>query len=147
MIISLRLVRAAVLIAFVISHPVHSFLLHPHSRVVIVRRLPLIRPNFMTCSQSKDNDGWANDHSDETVTSPSEIDRIARSKELLRLQNDLSTKRTTDAMNSLAQGSGGEERDMFIPIFTLVAVAGFTGLYGYELLRLYLRGELYLPWQ
>ena len=37
------------------------------------------------------------------------------------------------------------ERDLFIPIFTLVAIAGFTGAYGYEMLRLYSRGELYLP--
>ncbi|KAL7545465.1 hypothetical protein ACHAWF_008815 [Thalassiosira exigua] len=38
------------------------------------------------------------------------------------------------------------ERDLFIPIFTLVSVIGFVGLYGYEMLRLYSRGELYLPW-
>ncbi len=38
-----------------------------------------------------------------------------------------------------------KERDLFIPIFTLVSIAGFTGAYGYEMLRLYSRGELYLP--
>lgn len=39
----------------------------------------------------------------------------------------------------------GSERDWFIPIFTLVAIAGFLGAYGYETMRLYARGELYLP--
>ena len=38
-----------------------------------------------------------------------------------------------------------EERDLFIPIFTLVSIVGFAGLYAYELLRLYFAGELYLP--
>lgn len=40
-----------------------------------------------------------------------------------------------------------QERDLFIPIFTLVSLAGFFGSYGYEMLRLYSRGELYLPWE
>jgi len=38
-----------------------------------------------------------------------------------------------------------KERDLFIPIFTLVAITGFAGAYGYEMLRLYQNGELYLP--
>jgi hypothetical protein len=38
------------------------------------------------------------------------------------------------------------EPDLFIPIFTLVSIVGFVGAYGYETLRLALRGELYLPW-
>ena len=38
-----------------------------------------------------------------------------------------------------------EEPDLFIPIFALVSILGFAGLYGYEMIRLYLRGELYLP--
>jgi len=39
-----------------------------------------------------------------------------------------------------------QERDLFIPIFSIVSLAGLFGAYGYEMLRLYLRGELYLPW-
>jgi hypothetical protein len=39
-----------------------------------------------------------------------------------------------------------EERDLFIPIFALVSLAGLFGTYAYELIRLYIRGELYLPW-
>jgi hypothetical protein len=37
------------------------------------------------------------------------------------------------------------ERDLFIPIFSLVAIAGLVGSYAWEMLRLYQRGELYLP--
>lgn len=39
-----------------------------------------------------------------------------------------------------------QERDLFIPIFALVSLFGLFGSYAYELLRLYSRGELYLPW-
>ena len=39
-----------------------------------------------------------------------------------------------------------KERDLFIPIFSIVSLLGLFGAYGYEMLRLYLRGELYLPW-
>ena len=41
--------------------------------------------------------------------------------------------------------SRNDEDDLFIPIFTLVSISGFVGAYGYEMIRLYLRGELYLP--
>ena len=37
------------------------------------------------------------------------------------------------------------ETDLFIPIFAMVSLAGFAGLYLYETLRLYSEGELYLP--
>lgn len=39
-----------------------------------------------------------------------------------------------------------EERDLFIPIFALVSLAGLFGTYAYEMIRLWSRGELYLPW-
>mmetsp|Transcript_26941 Transcript_26941/g.38649 ORF Transcript_26941/g.38649 Transcript_26941/m.38649 type:complete len:137 (+) Transcript_26941:32-442(+) len=39
-----------------------------------------------------------------------------------------------------------KEKDLFIPIFVLVSISGFAGLYLYEILRLYSKGELYLPW-
>lgn len=40
-----------------------------------------------------------------------------------------------------------QERDLFIPIVSLVSLAGLFGTYAYEMLRLYSRGELYLPWE
>lgn len=47
--------------------------------------------------------------------------------------------------NDVVPVSDELERDLFIPIFSMVAIGGFVGLYGYEMIRLYLRGELYLP--
>lgn len=45
-----------------------------------------------------------------------------------------------------AGAAKAEESDLFIPIFSLVALAGLVGAYGYEMLRLFLRGKLYLPY-
>jgi hypothetical protein len=42
-------------------------------------------------------------------------------------------------------GLDEQERDLFNPIFSIIAIGGFVGLYGYETMRLYMRGELYLP--
>uniref|UniRef100_A0A7S2UBS4 Uncharacterized protein n=1 Tax=Attheya septentrionalis TaxID=420275 RepID=A0A7S2UBS4_9STRA len=39
------------------------------------------------------------------------------------------------------------DRDLFIPIFTLVSLTGLVGAYGYEMARLYSQGQLYLPWE
>ena len=38
------------------------------------------------------------------------------------------------------------ERDLFIPTFAIISIAGLLGSYGYEMLRLQANGELYLPW-
>mmetsp|Transcript_31632 Transcript_31632/g.66534 ORF Transcript_31632/g.66534 Transcript_31632/m.66534 type:complete len:175 (+) Transcript_31632:193-717(+) len=103
-------------------------------------------------AEDDEDDGWG-DEKVETSISPAESsasaqpsDRISKSQELARLQNDMATKRTSNSVKSSGTNDGGE-RDMFIPIVTLVSVIGFTGLYGYEMLRLYSRGELYLPWE
>ena len=105
-------------------------------------------------SNDGDDDGWG-DEPTETSSIPAEplassLERTTKSQELARLQNDLATKQSrqvsSGSVNSSGTGSGGE-RDLFIPIVTLVSVIGFTGLYGYEMLRLYSRGELYLPWE
>lgn len=91
-------------------------------------------PRLMTENESQDDGGWGD-----------EVDDLSsRNEELASLQDQVASKRqgTLDAR----KGQGGEERDLFIPIFTLVSVIGFGGLYGYEMLRLYARGELYLPW-
>jgi len=65
--------------------------------------------------------------------------------ELRKLQEE---RRGVSAnLESLDQQRTNEsERDLFIPVFSLVAIAGLFGSYGYEMLRLYSRGELYLPW-
>lgn len=46
----------------------------------------------------------------------------------------------------LAPTEQTQERDLFIPIFALVSLAGLIGTYAYEMVRLYSLGELYLPW-
>jgi hypothetical protein len=48
--------------------------------------------------------------------------------------------------NSIAPGRNEPERDIFIPIFAIAAILGLFGSYGYEMMRLASRGELYLPW-
>jgi len=51
--------------------------------------------------------------------------------------------------SSLSSASGSsadkEERDLFIPIVAIVSILGFTGLYAFEMMRLFFQGELYLP--
>ncbi|KAL3781265.1 hypothetical protein HJC23_012815 [Cyclotella cryptica] len=96
-----------------------------------------------------DDEGWRDERSaeaSEPELSFRDSGRIAKSKELERLRSDLVAKQNRDDREKSLAAGGGENRDLFIPIFTLVAVVGFAGLYGYEMLRLYSRGELYLPW-
>ena len=95
-----------------------------------------MRPLLLAENESQDDGGWGDDEVDSQPLSGNE--------ELASLQVQMASKRqgTLDAR----KGQDGEERDLFIPIFTLVSVLGFSGLYGYEMLRLYARGELYLPW-
>ena len=98
-------------------------------------------------SEQTDDDGWGDSMSTTTAAEASS-DRISKSQELANLQNDIAMKQQNrGTMRSSSAGINEEkERDLFIPIFTLVSVIGFTSLYGYEMLRLYSRGELYLPW-
>ena len=48
--------------------------------------------------------------------------------------------------SSIPSGRNEPTRDLFIPIFAIVAIVGLVGSYGYEMMRLASRGELYLPW-
>ena len=82
----------------------------------------------------QDDSGWG--------STPSLEDKTL---ELRELQNDRNAMSSN--FQSAPQGQTPEtDRDMFIPIFSLVSLAGLFGTYGYEMLRLYSRGELYLPW-
>ena len=70
-------------------------------------------------------------------------------------ETDPSTVSTTDmqrqpspsvpSMQPVSATDRNDDGDLFIPIFTLVSISGLLGAYGYEMIRLYLRGELYLP--
>jgi hypothetical protein len=99
-----------------------------------------------SANDGDDDDGWGNNevgsNSDSSIEKQSD-----RNRELTMLQEDIANKREgRKALDSATAKVHGEEKDLFIPIVTLVAVIGFAGLYGYEMLRLYARGELYLPW-
>lgn len=147
-----RLIGAFVLLILSCLPHVQSFSNHRISRATI-NSLPAplptsLRNKMITCAMNSDDDGWGDgDSPSESVESASVTERNAKNKELEMLQNDLSAKRADTLKSASASSNSSEERDLFIPIFTLVSVIGFTGLYGYEMLRLYSRGELYLPWE
>ena len=62
-------------------------------------------------------------------------------------RNDISADKDNSTKVYLNDKSEpAKEKDLFIPIFVLVSTSGFAGLYLYETLRLYSKGELYLPW-
>jgi hypothetical protein len=81
-----------------------------------------------------EDDGWGNadDNGGSSATTQKRDQPTSNSEEQSRV--------------SIEKGSASEERDLFIPIFSIVSLAGLFGSYGYEMLRLYSRGELYLPW-
>ena len=75
----------------------------------------------------EEDTGWGFDVDDELVTQ-------AEQELVVAAMTTASESETTK-----------EERDLFIPVFALVSIAGFAGLYAYEMFRLYFAGELYLP--
>ena len=79
-----------------------------------------------------DDDGWGTSATD---------DFEEKTKELRALQNSRQA-----VTQSSTQAVPGGERDLFIPIFAVVSLLGLFGSYGYEMMRLASRGELYLPW-
>lgn len=65
-----------------------------------------------------------------------------KEKELSMLRSEMKYKR-----EMVSDGEKNENNtDLFIPLFAVVSLAGLFGAYGYEMIRLYSRGELYLPW-
>ena len=94
-------------------------------------------------SDQEEDDGWGDAVSITKESSSS--DRISKSQELANLQKDMAMKQQNNNMQ-VTDMNENKDRDLFIPIFALVSIIGFGSLYGYETLRLYSRGELYLPW-
>jgi hypothetical protein len=113
---------------------------HLPSRGSLARMPSLLssRPPLVMLRMNDDG-GWYDD--DENSISDSEF----RNQELSSLQKARQSSREQQQLSS--SNNQGPERDLFIPIFALVSILGFTSLYGYEMLRLASRGELYLPWQ
>jgi hypothetical protein len=120
----------------------------------------------MNTPDDDDDDGWGDEKVDITISnnttlftassedplsSSSDNSMISKNRELDRLQNEMAMKQSkpnfdTNNDNKSSSSSRDDNKDLFIPIVTLVSIIGFTGLYGYEMARLYSRGELYLPW-
>lgn len=132
-------------ILFVLSivHACHAWIvvdrsagMHPHSFTVQSTILPRTLLREAASDADDDDDGWG--------TSPSRVE--TKTSELMQLQKERRSS-SLELQKSSAQRRGSEtERDLFIPIFSIVSLAGLFGSYGYEMLRLYSRGELYLPW-
>jgi len=117
------------------------------------RALLLLSPNEREQEYGDvDDDGWVS--GDAAADKAQQAKSLAGDEtealeaELRRLQQQQKQKA---ALSMNARKSSGtqqhieEERDLFIPIFAVVSLAGLLGAYGYEMVRLYLRGELYLP--
>jgi hypothetical protein len=111
-------------------------------------------------SSDDDDDGWAADGDDadlnaSTVDKKKNSSQINKELQLATIADLQQSRRRRPASSSSSsrqlKGDGGqadieaEERDLFIPLFALISLAGLFGAYGYEMIRLYLRGELYLP--
>ena len=92
----------------------------------------------------EDDDGWGDSSTTTTPESPSEDSRLA---ELEQLKQQRSTGKPSQQQTRMTKNTDEPERDLFIPIFVLVSIAGFTGLYGYEMWRLAQEGSLYTPWR
>lgn len=95
-----------------------------------------IQDSFRLLMTAEDDDGWGDDAKLPTSSQEDEL-------ESLRAQVSSKTKNNKQIP---IQGGENTERDLFIPIFAIVSLVGLFGAYGYEMLRLYSRGELYLPW-
>lgn len=87
---------------------------------------------------NEDDDGWG------VPSSKGDQERELAALQAERAER--SAPASSAASNRASQDNEPPERDLFIPIFALVSLGGLFGSYGYEMLRLYSRGELYLPW-
>ena len=87
-----------------------------------------------------DDDGW--DTGNDKIADTASIDVTSETRNRSVMQSSTNQQRTSVKQQ---QKSDTDRDDLFIPIFTVVSICGFLGAYGYEMIRLYLRGELYLP--
>lgn len=83
-----------------------------------------------------DNDGWDNNEI-MNETGYTSTGKAISNQQQVEWNNIKSKSNVVDRIDN--------NDDLFIPIFTLVSICGLLGAYGYEMIRLYLRGELYLP--
>ncbi len=97
----------------------------------------------------EEDDGWGTSDADVSTARTAETATKSSSsaRELAALRTQMAEKKNPPSRDINSTNSNNEpERDLFIPIFAIVSLAGLFGAYGYEILRLNARGELYLPW-
>lgn len=92
--------------------------------------------SFSLYQGNDDDDGWG------TEAMKAESSTTSQERELATLRSEMASKREGTNVPDTSETT----RDLFIPIFAVVSLAGLFGAYGYEILRLQSRGELYLPW-
>jgi hypothetical protein len=111
---------------------------------------PFDKPSSLVRTQALENDdeddGWGNDDDNGSSSSSSSSSPAATAQKGKLPNTSNSEERSRVESMEKRSAPKEQERDLFIPIFSLVSLAGLFGSYGYEMLRLYSRGELYLPW-
>ncbi len=92
-----------------------------------------------------DDEGWDSGSSSIVVGGRCADDTETRKKDTEPTSVRGVEKKNSIGMDKTKTKTYVSETDLFIPIFAMVSLAGFAGLYLYETLRLYSEGELYLP--
>jgi len=92
-----------------------------------------------------DDEGWDSGSSSIVVGGRCADDTETRNKDTEPTSVHGVEKKNSIGMDKTKTKTYVSETDLFIPIFAMVSLAGFAGLYLYETLRLYSEGELYLP--
>ncbi len=111
-----------------------------HRSILLVANVRLALPFSHQDSNPDDDDGWGSGLDDRLKIG---MDKAGKDNKV-----DLAaaaTGSTTPPGPARLGPLQEQERDLFIPIISVLSILGFAGLYGYEMLRLYFAGELYLP--
>jgi hypothetical protein len=109
------------------------------SRLLVPRTSSILQNQII-----HDDEGWDGDKSLVSSGSSSTVESDTNHNKTLSSAGDDNTE-TIDKI-IIKKEKGATETDLFIPIFAIISIIGFAGLYLYETLRLYSKGELYLPW-
>eukprot|EP00591_Stephanopyxis_turris_P002469 CAMPEP_0195515536 /NCGR_PEP_ID=MMETSP0794_2-20130614/6568_1 /TAXON_ID=515487 /ORGANISM="Stephanopyxis turris, Strain CCMP 815" /LENGTH=120 /DNA_ID=CAMNT_0040643969 /DNA_START=36 /DNA_END=398 /DNA_ORIENTATION=- len=101
-------------------------------------------------SDDDDDDGWGNTSSDISTTtddsSSGSSSGSSSDRDLSFLKKSESVGGRNKQRTDLTGKNEPPERDLFVPIFAILSLSGLVGAYAFESARLYLRGEIYLPW-